>query len=55
MRLFTRQELADYLSLSLPSIDRLISRGEIPVIRIGRSVRIAEEAVAKWLAEVATK
>lgn len=54
-KLYTRRELADLLSLSLPSVDRLLAKGELPAIRIGRSVRVAEDAVNKWLAEVAQR
>ena len=38
--LFTKAELCRETALSLSTIDRLIRRGKIRVIRIGRAVRI---------------
>jgi len=47
----TRPVAGELLGLSERSIDLLIQRGELPVIRIGRAVRIRVEALRQWAAE----
>ena len=42
-RLLTVQDVAADLQLSTKTIRRLIERGELPVHRVGRTVRISEE------------
>ncbi len=39
-RLLTPKEAADYLHISEKSVRRLIKGGNLPVIRLGRSVRV---------------
>jgi len=39
-KLLTRAEAARELRISLRTIDNLISRGDIPVVKIGSAVRI---------------
>lgn len=39
-RFYSCREIAGYLGLSEKSIRRLIDRGELPSVRIGRSVRV---------------
>ena len=46
VRLLTIDEAGDRLSLSRPSVYRLMENGELPFVRIGRSRRIALSAVA---------
>ncbi len=43
--LLTAEQAAKYLQLSLRSVRRLIATGELPCVRIGRSVRIRREEV----------
>ena len=38
--LLSAEEVADLLSLSVRTVRRMIASGEIPIVRIGRSVRI---------------
>jgi excisionase family DNA binding protein len=38
-RLLTRQEVADHLGVSTRTITRLLERGELRCVRIGRSTR----------------
>jgi len=45
-KLFTKQQVADYLEVSIRTIDRLIHRLKIPVFHIGRLVRIPESSIA---------
>jgi excisionase family DNA binding protein len=48
--MYSKQSLARYFGVSLSTIQRLIQKGEIEAIHIGRSVRITEKAVAKFIA-----
>lgn len=38
---FTVAEVADRLKISMRQVRRLIDRGDLPTLRIGRSVRIS--------------
>lgn len=44
-RLWTRAETARYLSVSLPTLDRM----PIPRVRHGRVVRFAPDTVRRWV------
>lgn len=44
-KLLTVEEVADYLRLSNLTVRRMIERGEIPAVRIGKGIRIREEDV----------
>ena len=48
-RILTIPEVACYLQLSRAKVYWLVSRKEIPHIRIGRNVRINETDLAEWL------
>lgn len=43
--LLSRQAAAEVLNVSLRTTDELISSGDLPVVRIGRSVRIRPSAI----------
>ena len=45
------RELADLLGLTLGTIYKKVRRGEIPVVRIGRSVRFPRDEIERWLHE----
>lgn len=47
-RLDTVDDLADFLQLSVSQV-RKLARKDLPLIRIGRSVRFDRQAVLKWL------
>lgn len=48
--LMTRQEVADYLKVSLRTADTFIHRKDFDgLIRIGRNVRISKERLIKYL------
>ncbi len=50
-RLLTKHETIDLLRCSRPTLDRIIQRGELAVVRISeRTVRISETAVRDFLA-----
>jgi excisionase family DNA binding protein len=48
-RLLRKSDVAENFQVSLRSVDRWIARGEIEVVRLGRSVRITESALRKFL------
>ena len=48
-KVHTKQSLANYFGVSLSTIHRLIRTGEIETIHVGRSVRITDEAVKKFI------
>ena len=47
--LLTRQESAERLSQSVRTVDKLIEAGELPVVRIGRSIRIRPSAIEYFI------
>jgi excisionase family DNA binding protein len=47
--LLTRREAAKYFRLSLPTIDRFIREGQIPIIRLGHSVRFRKSSLEKMV------
>lgn len=49
MQLLRRQVVSQMLGISLPTLARLIARGEIDALKVGRQVRIREEAVIAYL------
>lgn len=50
--LLTIPEAAEQLSLGKSKLYELISAGEIPVVRIGRAVRISARAVSEFAAKL---
>jgi excisionase family DNA binding protein len=49
-RLVTVAEVADQLRVSNMTVYRLVQAGQLPAIRVGRSYRIREDDVDKYLA-----
>ena len=47
--LLTTAAVAEYLSVSLSTVLRLIDRQELDVVRIGRAVRVPEEALERYV------
>ncbi|MBN1902339.1 helix-turn-helix domain-containing protein [Candidatus Sumerlaeota bacterium] len=45
----TIDELADMLKISTRTIRRILKRGDLPAMRIGRQLRFNREAVNEWL------
>ena len=48
-RLYTRKQSCERLNCSLSMLERLIRRGEIPVVRMGRKILIRESALERWI------
>jgi excisionase family DNA binding protein len=48
-RLFTVDELAAYLQLHPVTVRRLIASGDLRVVRFGRSIRITEDEVGRFV------
>lgn len=46
--MYTKNQLAGRLSVSLSTINRLIARGDIRVVRIGRIVRINDQEITNF-------
>ena len=49
-RLLTASEVADQLRVSTMTIYRLIRRGELPAVRVGRNYRVRSSALESYLA-----
>ncbi len=50
MKMLTVEQVANDLQLSVRTVRRLIEDGSIPVHRIGRSLRISEDDLDRYLA-----
>lgn len=48
-RLLTAAEVADTLRVSTMTIYRLIRRGELPAVRVGRNYRVRERDLSAYL------
>lgn len=44
-----KEEVADYLKLSIPSIDRYMKNEGLPYSKIGKSVRYIREDIESWV------
>lgn len=44
-KLLTKQELAEFLQVSVKTIDKWVSLNEIPYFKVGRLVRFSKERV----------
>lgn len=47
--LLTREQAADRLAVSVPTVDRLIARRELRAVRIGRAVRVRPADLERFL------
>ena len=50
-KLLTKQDIANFLNVSIKMIDRKVSMNEIPYFKIGRLVRFSKERVLAWAEE----
>lgn len=48
-RLLTAGEVADQLRVSTMTVYRLIRRGELPAVRVGRNYRVRDRDLATYL------
>jgi excisionase family DNA binding protein len=46
---YTRQQVCERLQISLATLERLIRRGELPVVRVGRRVLIRRRSLEAFL------
>lgn len=53
-RLLTREEAAELMSISVRQLANLMARGEISVVRIGKSVRFRPEHINEFVARNTT-
>lgn len=44
-----KRQTAEYLGISLSTVNRLIFSGQLKQVKIGRSVRISDEAIADFI------
>jgi excisionase family DNA binding protein len=49
--LWTAKEVAGYFRVSTPRAYALMASGQIPLVRIGRSVRVSRRELEKWIQE----
>ena len=52
-RLLTKQEVADFLGVSVKTIDKKVMLNEIPFYKIGKLVRFSKTRVIDWVESVA--
>ena len=50
-----KEEVAEYLRVSPSTIDRLIRSGQLEALKIGRSVRITDKALRRFLSSQEVK
>jgi excisionase family DNA binding protein len=48
-KLLTTKEICGLLRCSLPTVKRLLKRGELPIVRVGRRVLVRQEAIDAWI------
>ena len=49
--ILTVQEVARYLRVHAMTVYRMIQRGDLPVVRVGRGWRFKKDQIDRWLAE----
>jgi excisionase family DNA binding protein len=50
VQLLTVRQAADLLQLSAPFVYGLISKGQLPAVRLGRAVRVPKQALETMIA-----
>jgi excisionase family DNA binding protein len=53
IKFYNVKEVAEIMSTSKMTIYRLINEGELPAVRVGRSIRVSEQAVREYLQDAA--
>ena len=48
-KLMTTKELAEYLQLNPLTVYKKVKEGDIPCVRVGRSIRFKKEQIDEWL------
>jgi len=49
--ILTVQEVARYLRVHAMTVYRMIQRGDLPVVRVGRGWRFKKDQIDRWLGE----
>lgn len=44
-----KKEVAEYLKMSIPSIDRFMKSEGLPYSKVGKCVRYMEDSINEWL------
>ena len=47
--IYTRQEAAEQLQISLSTLDKFLKSGKLKAFRVGRQIRITEQALQDFL------
>lgn len=50
-RLLRAKDIAEFLDVKLSRAHELMANGTLPVIRIGRSVRVSQKSLERWVRE----
>ena len=50
-KLLTKQEIADFLNVSIKMIDKKVHMNEIPYFKVGKLVRFSKSRVLAWAEE----
>lgn len=51
VQFLTVSEVADVMRVSKMTVYRLVHAGELPAMRVGKSFRVPQEALTRYLAE----
>ena len=49
-QLLTLQQVADRLQVSLSTIRRMVDRGDLPFVKVGRNIRVRPEDLEAYIA-----
>ena len=49
MKLFSKKEISEKLNISVRTVDRLLKRGELEALRIGRLIRVTQDQLDQFL------
>jgi len=47
--LLDRRQTAEVLAVSIATVDRMVRNGDLPTVRIGRSVRFQVDELQRWI------
>lgn len=48
-KLLKVRDVAELLSIARPTVYKLVNNGEIPFIRLGKTLRFSRKAIERWL------
>jgi excisionase family DNA binding protein len=50
-RLLKPKEIAEFLNVSVPQVYKLLNEGEIPCVRIKKSIRVRQKDLENYISE----